>query len=243
MMLVDFILQILAGFHQATHRENVVIAFGQAGICSRSTGPDPYMVLREAFLDRARARAVVDQLGLYEDRERVPELPGEQIRISTLNSELGRALEERGRRATQGQTVKGSLLQRLQSAHGAIAAPPSADRGAIDVPQIAHGAFIVPRADRGAYAVHTPASEATRSLLRPAPTAARLPPTRRATKARSCPLLLLFNLLWLIFIIKLIVSFLKFSCFYPFILFLLHTPSHNATRASCGKINKFVFST
>ena len=70
-LVANFILKILAAFHQATHRENVVSAFEQAGICSRSTGPDPYMVGRDVFVDRARAREVVNKLGLYADLERV----------------------------------------------------------------------------------------------------------------------------------------------------------------------------
>ena len=34
-------------------------------------GPDPYMVGRKVFVDRARAREVVNKLGLYADLERV----------------------------------------------------------------------------------------------------------------------------------------------------------------------------
>ena len=45
--MADFILQILAAFHMASHREGVVTASEQAGICLRATGPDPYMVRRE----------------------------------------------------------------------------------------------------------------------------------------------------------------------------------------------------
>ena len=68
--MANFILRILAAFHQATYRENVVSAFEEVGIWSRSTGPDPYMVGREVFVDRARALEVVYKLGLYADIER-----------------------------------------------------------------------------------------------------------------------------------------------------------------------------
>ena len=64
-LIVDFILQILYAFHQATVPITVVAAFKQAGICSRSTGPDLYMVGREAFVDPTRARLVVDELRLW----------------------------------------------------------------------------------------------------------------------------------------------------------------------------------
>ena len=40
-LIVDFILQILYAFHQATVPITVVATFKQAGICSRSTGADP----------------------------------------------------------------------------------------------------------------------------------------------------------------------------------------------------------
>ena len=66
-MIVDFIVQILTAFHEATPPTNVVSAFEQAGICSRSTGQDPYMVHRETYVDRACARQVIKELGLFRD--------------------------------------------------------------------------------------------------------------------------------------------------------------------------------
>ena len=125
-LMANFILQILAAFHQATHRENVVSAFEQAGICSRSMGPDPYMVRREVYVDRARAREVVNQLGLYADLERVEELPGQQLTIADLNSELERALVGNRREEQQG-TENGAD-------NGAIHPQPRADNGAIRTP-------------------------------------------------------------------------------------------------------------
>ena len=90
-MIVDFILQILTAFHQATPPKNVVSAFEQAGICSRSTGRDPSMVRREAFVDRARARLVVKELGLFRDEHEI-EQAHHQLKIADMNNALQRAL-------------------------------------------------------------------------------------------------------------------------------------------------------
>ena len=89
-MIVDFILQILAALHEATPPSNVVSAFEQAGICSRSTGPDPYMARREAFVDRARARQVIKELGLFRDEQK-NEQAHQQLKISNMNDALQRA--------------------------------------------------------------------------------------------------------------------------------------------------------
>ena len=91
-MIVDFILQILHAFHQATPPANVVSAFEQAGICSRSTGPDPYMVRREAFVDPTRARLVVNELRLFRELRRIEDPQPRQLKISELNQTIGQAL-------------------------------------------------------------------------------------------------------------------------------------------------------
>ena len=95
-LLADFILQILKAYHQATPPDNVVSAFEQAGICSRATGIDPYMVGREAFLDPTRARLVMRSLGLFTDHVPVRDLPRRQLKIDELNCTLRTVLIERG---------------------------------------------------------------------------------------------------------------------------------------------------
>ena len=87
-MLAEFILQILKAFHEATSPINVVSAFEQAGICSRSDRPDPYMVHHKAVVDRARARLVVDELDLFINAERLPDQAHAQLRIEDLNLEI-----------------------------------------------------------------------------------------------------------------------------------------------------------
>ena len=87
-LLGEFILQILKAFHEATSPINVVSAFEQAGICSRSDRPDPYMVHHKAVVDRARARLVVDELDLFINAERLPDQAHAQLRIEDLNLEI-----------------------------------------------------------------------------------------------------------------------------------------------------------
>ena len=109
-MISDFIVQILTAFHEATPPANVVSAFEQVGICSRSTGEDPYMVLRETYVDPARAREVVRELGLFRDLRKI-EHAHHQLKISKMNNALQRANGggDGGREASNHQTRKWRL--------------------------------------------------------------------------------------------------------------------------------------
>ena len=94
-MISDFIVQILTAFHEATPPANVVSAFEQVGICSRSTGEDPYMALRETFVDPARAREVVRELGLFRDLQKI-QREHRQLKITKVNEALERANNSNG---------------------------------------------------------------------------------------------------------------------------------------------------
>ena len=89
-LLGQFIQQFPKAFHEATSPVNVVSAFEQAGICSRSDRPDPYMVHHKPIVDRARARLVVDELGLFVDAQPVEEPRHSQLKIDDLHRELQR---------------------------------------------------------------------------------------------------------------------------------------------------------
>ena len=121
MMIVEFILQILTAFHQATPPKNVVSAFEQAGICSRSTGPDPYMPYRETFVDRARVRLVIKELGLFRDEQKI-EQPHQQLKIANMNNALQRASFADG--APASSTIVSVAPQHARSAQF-ISHPPS----------------------------------------------------------------------------------------------------------------------
>ena len=89
-LLGEFVLQILKAFHEATSPMNVVSAFQQAGICSRSDRPDPYMVHHKAVVDRARARLVIEELELFVDNQPLQEQAHAQLGIDDLNLEIER---------------------------------------------------------------------------------------------------------------------------------------------------------
>ena len=102
-LLGEFVLQILKAFHEATSPMNVVSAFQQAGICSRSDRPDPYMVHHKAVVDRARARLVIEELELFVDNQPLQEQAHAQLGIDDLNLEIER---EDARRMTNGQSME-----------------------------------------------------------------------------------------------------------------------------------------
>ena len=69
---------------------NVVSAFQQAGICSRSDRPDPYIVHHEAVVDRARARLVIEELDLFVDNRPLQEQAHAQLGVDDINLEIER---------------------------------------------------------------------------------------------------------------------------------------------------------
>ena len=82
---------------------NVVSAFQQAGICSRSDRPDPYMVHHKAVVDRTRARLVTEELELFVDNQPLQEQAHAQLGIDDLNLEIER---EDAPRMTNGRSME-----------------------------------------------------------------------------------------------------------------------------------------
>ena len=141
MMIVKFILQILTAFHEATPPSNVVSAFEQAGICSRSSGTDPYMARRETYVDRSRAREVVKELGLFRDLPRIEE-EHQQLKIADMNSAMQRAMQ--GEEAAPTSSAPSSAVAAHSAPvfpHPAAIAPPVELRDA----RSATGALFFPR--------------------------------------------------------------------------------------------------
>ena len=219
-MIVDFILQILYGFHQATPPANVVSAFEQVGICSRSTRLDPYMVRREAFVDRARARLVVKELGLFRDRPRI-EQAHRQLKIADINNALQRALPP----------------------------PPSAPTAAPPAPPAAFYAPNVPPASLTAALMMAPPTAPTARVFPPtapnAPNAPMMAPYAAAQTLAPLPrpaalpslvpfFFFPFDSLFLFLFILLCFIFLLYNrtFFFNF---------NNATLCSAGNLQEFVF--